>query len=150
MAGFFRYYKRFFLQWGKELWSFGREQMVGVVLAILILLFQMEKGLIPAKDAVLTAKVTLLWPYLALIAIYLVIHFVRTPWKLDQKKITEITSLETERDKYLRSLTEIENAKPSIVLRGPNAIHVENVSMGLRVSGVPHAEKNVPFVKVRF
>jgi hypothetical protein len=146
MADFSRYYKRFFLHWGKELWSFGREQVVGVILAVLILFFQIEKGLIPAKDAALTAKATLLWPYLALIAIYLAIHLVRTPWKLDQKKITEITNLETERDKYLRSLTEIEKAKPNIVLRQPGAESVEQVTRA--INGKPLT--TVPFVKVRF
>lgn len=48
------------------------------------------------------------------------------------------------------ALVQIENARPQIVLREPNAIHVEQVSMGNRVSGVPHPEKTVPFVKVRF
>ena len=83
---FFRYYKVFLGHWAVELWSFGKEQVVGIILAVLIFLFQVQKGLIPEKDAALTAKVTILWPYLALIVIYLVIHLVRTPWKLDQKK----------------------------------------------------------------
>ena len=48
------------------------------------------------------------------------------------------------------ALEEVEKAKPKIVLREPNAIHVQDIGMGIRVSGVPHTEKTVPFVKVRF
>lgn len=96
MADVFCYYKKFFIHWGTELLSFGREQAVGVILAALILWFQIEKGLIPAKDAALTAKATIFWPYLALIGIYLVIHLIRTPWKLDQEQEKDITNLEAQ------------------------------------------------------
>jgi len=143
---FSRYYKQFLAHWGTELWSFGKEQMVGVILAVLILLFQIREGLIPAKDMGLTALATILLPYMALIGIYAAIHLVRTPWKLDQKRITEITNLETERDKYLRSLNEIERAKPNIVLRQPGAESVEQVTRA--VNGRPL--DTAPFVKVRF
>jgi hypothetical protein len=85
MPDFLRYYKEFLAHWGKELWSLGREQVVGLVLAGLIFMFQIRNGLVPAKDAELAAQVTFLRPYLALLGIYLAIHLVRTPWKLDQE-----------------------------------------------------------------
>lgn len=47
-------------------------------------------------------------------------------------------------------LTEIEEAKPRIILREPNAIHVEPIHIEHRMSGVPGHWKTVSFVKVRF
>jgi hypothetical protein len=47
-------------------------------------------------------------------------------------------------------LNDIEEAKPKIELRQPNAIYVEPISIEHRISGVPGHWKTVPFVKMRF
>jgi hypothetical protein len=85
MADFLRYYKKFLFHWGKELCSFGAEQAGGVILAMLILFFQIHMGIIPTKDIKTSALANVFGPYLALVGVYLIIHLVRTPWKLDQE-----------------------------------------------------------------
>ena len=97
MAGFFLYYKRFTCHWLKEMRSFGAEQVAGVVLAVLILSFQIRGGLVPAKDAEPTVLATFLLPYLGLAAVYLVVHLVRTPWKMDREREIAVTTVNTEK-----------------------------------------------------
>lgn len=86
MSDFLCYYRKFVAHWGNELLSFGREQIVGITLAVLILFFQIHKGLIPAKEVHDIALATIFWPYIGLICIYLVIHWVRTPWQLEKQQ----------------------------------------------------------------
>jgi hypothetical protein len=98
MVDFFRYHKKFVSYWTHEMWRFGREQVIGIILAVLILAFQMWKGLIPARDASMIAKATVLWPYLVLVGVYFVFHLVRTPWKLDQKLIAQLEYQASEKE----------------------------------------------------
>jgi hypothetical protein len=147
MSSFVQYYKRFLGYWGKELWNFGSEQMVGIVLAVLVLIFQIKEGLIPSKDAKITAFATVLWPYLGLISIYLIIHWIRTPWKLDEELLGECKSLEVRLGESNSQLEEIENTKPRIMLCDPGAIHTQFISFS-HPGMQPHFAAT--FVKARF
>jgi hypothetical protein len=108
MADFLRYYRKCLSHWGKELWSFGGEQLVGLILAVLILFFQIRMGLIPTKDIRTSALANVLWPYLALVGIYLAVHLVRTPWKLDQELSKQLEHQATRREikKQIEILTQ--------------------------------------------
>lgn len=103
------YYGRFLAHWARELRSFGGEQIVGIILAVLILIFQIRGGLIPSNDVKVTAYATILWPYLALIGIYLIIHWIRTPWKLDQDLSEKCDELE-------HRVRHLESVPPNILL----------------------------------
>lgn len=119
MADFLRYYKEFLAHWGKEMWSLGREQMVGFMLALLVLLFQIRNGQVPAKDAGWAAQITFLRPYLVLVGIYLAIHLVRTPWKLDQElreKLQHRTSQEEVKD-HIALLTRLTDRGQEFIRR---------------------------------
>ncbi len=119
MGDFLRYYKEFLAHWGKELWTFGREQMVGLMLFVLILVFQIRNGLVPPKNAGWAAQETFLRPYLVLIGIYLAIHLVRTPWKLDQElreKLQHRTSQE-EVENHIALLTRLTDRGQEFIRR---------------------------------
>lgn len=112
MVRFYRYYKKFVSHWLKELWAFGGEQVVGVILAVFILAFQIRMGLITPKDARATALATIIWPYLALLGVYLIIHLVRTPWKLAQTQEMESLALRDEITR-LQNQNEASNRAPA-------------------------------------
>jgi len=114
MHDFLRYYGKFVSHWGKELWSFGGEQVVGVILAVLILVFQLREGIIPAKDVRATAYATILWPYIALIGIYVIIHLIRTPWVLDQEN-QEALQAEVRKREDMEKLVDVD--RPQLIIR---------------------------------
>jgi hypothetical protein len=147
MLSFAHYYKRFFGYWGKEICNFGSEQIVGILLSILILLFQIKEGLIPSKDAKIAAFATVLWPYVVLVGIYVVIHWVRTPWKLHELLSSECEVLQRQLSESNRQIEEIENAKPRIMLCDPDALHTEPISFS-----APGMQSffSATFVKARF
>jgi hypothetical protein len=97
-VGFFSYYRMFIGHLAKELLSFGVEQLVGVILAVLILVFQIHFGQIQTKDVRTSALATILWPYLVLAGFYVVVHCVRTPWKLHQDVAKQLEHQATQRE----------------------------------------------------
>jgi len=90
-------------RWGKQIvrqiWSFGRDQIVGLILAVLILLYQFHAGLIDTKQRHATELATLAYPYLTLLALYILFEIIRAPFVLDQQQRARIKELEIERDK---------------------------------------------------
>lgn len=149
-SGFWEYQKRFWNLFLGEAAPWARDN---IFWGIAVLIIPPIVAVIRNRSASLDwemVKLTL-WLYLIALVIYLLVHFIRTPWKLDQKWATEVECLKTERDKYAAKSKEIEDAKPRIVLREPNAIHVApDVGIGPVVSGFLHPTRTVPFIKVRF
>jgi hypothetical protein len=84
---------RWIKQIGLQLWSFGRDQIVGLILAVLILLFQLHYRLIQAADAKKAELGTILYPYLALLGLYLLYEAIRAPFALDRERAGEIEAL---------------------------------------------------------
>lgn len=83
--------------WGDLKASVG-EQVVGVVLAILILLAQIRYGVI-SQDAVRANVLAVLWPYAALIGLFVIYHVVRAPWLISNAQLDEIAILKTDLNK---------------------------------------------------
>jgi hypothetical protein len=83
------YYRPFFTQVCKQLLDFGREQIVGLVLAILILFAQLHYGLV-RKDVLGSNAMAIIWPYLAVVGAYLVIQIARAPVVIDGERAQEI------------------------------------------------------------
>src|SRR5882762_1680744 len=78
------YLCRWARQVGRQLWSFGRDQAVGLILAILIFLYQLHSGLIQGVDLKKTGIETIAYPYLTLAGLYLLFEIVRAPYLLDR------------------------------------------------------------------
>jgi hypothetical protein len=96
------YYRRWFLQVLQQTLSFGRDQAVALIIAIAILLFQAHSGTLQTSDFRANAFATL-WPYLAIVLVYLVIQIVRAPLILDRQRADQIDSLEAQTIRVLRT-----------------------------------------------
>jgi len=83
------YYRRFRKQFAKDLLRFGREQVIGALLAVAILALQLYFGLIPAFQ---TRKswVSILLPYFLLIVGLCVLSALRAPVAVDRDRHKQI------------------------------------------------------------
>jgi hypothetical protein len=96
------YAQRWAGQIGHELWSFGVDQLVGVILAILILLYQLHAGLIAGgKQLHITELTTLAYPYLTLLGVYILLEVMRAPFVLDRQQVDRIDRLTLDLAKYV-------------------------------------------------
>lgn len=73
----------------RQIWSFGRDQIVGLILAVLIFVYQVRAGLIQGKDLRSTELATVAWPYLTLLGMYVFIEIVRAPFVLRREAEAE-------------------------------------------------------------
>jgi len=78
------YYKRFFTAFCKDFAKSAREQLIGALLVVAILVLQIHYGVINHAEIQGNAW-AIAWPYVALILILFLFHLVRVPWKLDQE-----------------------------------------------------------------
>ena len=85
------YYHRFFVQVWRQLLDFGKEQLVGLILALLILISQIHYGVI-TKDALHSNELSIFWPYILVFAGYFTIQIMRAPVVLDSKHSQEIAN----------------------------------------------------------
>jgi hypothetical protein len=79
------YYRRWIAQVVRQVVSFGAEQSVPLILAILILWYQLHYGLIQ-KNQLHSNELAIFWPYLELLATYLGFQIVRAPLVLDRQR----------------------------------------------------------------
>jgi hypothetical protein len=80
------------------------EQLIGALLVIGILLFQIHFGLIKPED-VRGNLWSICWPYVLLIAGFLVWHLARAPWKVHQDQAkAHSAELQKMRDEYQEAL----------------------------------------------
>ena len=73
--------------------SFGRGQIVGLILAVLILLYQLHSGLIQSADFKRAGFETIAYPYVTLIILYFLFEAIRAPIVLDRERQKEIEEL---------------------------------------------------------
>jgi|ERR1035437_180439 hypothetical protein len=86
------YYRRFVIQVYKQMRGFGREQFVGLILAIFILLAQLHYGLI-TKESLHRNELAVIAPYIVILGLYLALQIIRAPVALDQEKSRTIQGL---------------------------------------------------------
>lgn len=91
-----RYAWRWINQVGRQLWSFGRDQAVGLILAVLILVYQLHSGLIQSADVQKTGAETIAYPYLTLIGLYVLYEILRAPFVLNREQENKIRRLAAE------------------------------------------------------
>jgi len=102
------------------------EQVVGIVLAFLILIAQIQLGVI-SKDAIRVNFLAIAWPYAALIGMFVVYHTLRAPWLVSNSHMDAISELKTELTASKGKLDALEKAKPRIKLKDPDAVYTEPV-----------------------
>src|SRR6266851_8543100 len=66
----------------RQLWSFGRDQIMGLILTVLIFLYQVHSGLIHSNELRATEFATIAWPYLTLLGLYVILEIGRAPFVL--------------------------------------------------------------------
>lgn len=77
-----KYYKRVGQVMWKDFRSAVGEQIIGALLAVAILVYQLHYGLIKPSD--LRPNLwSICWPYLLLVGALFLVHLIRAPWKLD-------------------------------------------------------------------
>ena len=92
------FYLRLIAQIYKQVRDFGLEQIVGLILAILILLAQLHYGLITG-NSLHRNELAIFWPYIAVLGLYLVLQAVRAPVALDRERAAQIDVLTNENEK---------------------------------------------------
>jgi len=91
------YYRRWFKAFRIDLIRLGMEQVIGALLAILILAFQWYYGLIPQTHGWAEFK-SIVWPYVVLLVVLTVISVIRAPVHLDRKRSAELENMDSERE----------------------------------------------------
>lgn len=74
--------------------SWGRDQMISALMALLILFYQINAGVIKHAEAN-SAEWSIVWPYVILFAAFALFHVVRGAWQLDVSQralIAELTA----------------------------------------------------------
>src|SRR5436309_1574446 len=107
---FFEYYGRFWTQCITDILKWAGDQLVGLILAVLILLYHIGTGKIRSHDEGIAGFFEIAWPYLSLLSLYAALHILRAPWLVDRKARAEIADL-------ARALDEKETA-PDVTLEG--------------------------------
>lgn len=83
------YYRRLWHQVRIDLLRWGRQELIGVLVAVAILFFQIHYGLIPSSLTFAAVK-SVGWPYLLLILIILLTAGLKAPVDLDNQRAEEI------------------------------------------------------------
>lgn len=82
------YCKRYWQRWLFDA-GLARDLVIALVLALLVLLYQVRYGLVPTLQA-RAASWSLLYPYLWVLVIYAVFHSLLTAWRLDVDRAADI------------------------------------------------------------
>ena|SRR5713226_5996324 len=128
------YYKNFVKTFWKDFRKSTREQVIGALLVIAILLLQIHYGVIKPGEIQPNVK-SIAWPYVALVGAFFILHLIRAPWKLHQDQERGLSEanrqLELEKDKSGRLQEQLERLPvPKIFL------HYELPEEAKRFSGV--------------
>lgn len=88
--------------------SFGKDQIAGIVLIILIAIYQVKYGLI-RRDQTWANAMSIIKPYLWVLSAYVVIHAVRAPYVLDRARQREIENLKAEKAIQDQEIEKLDN-----------------------------------------
>jgi signal transduction histidine kinase len=115
---FISYYKRVSVQALKDFVRWGRQQVIGALLAFAILILQIYFHLIPSQLTVAGFE-SLAWPYLLLVCVLVVLAFVNAPVKLDSVRASDVVG----RDLTIRNLEKEIGTLSSKAQRSPSEQH---------------------------
>jgi hypothetical protein len=87
------YYRRWVVQVVRQTLKFGVEQAVALTIAIAILILQVLSHDLRAADF-RTNELDTLWPYLAVVVVYILVQIVRAPLVLDRQRALRIQDLD--------------------------------------------------------
>jgi len=107
------YYWRWFKQVASQIISFGKDQIVGLILAALILLYQLREGLVKPTELHANELATLAYPYLTLLALYVGYEALRAPFVIDRQRREEIGRLEGELRNRPERVSEVRAEPPA-------------------------------------
>jgi hypothetical protein len=123
----------YFKGFARELWDGFKEataeQVIGLLLAVTILVYQIKFGAVHAEDRLSSIR-ALAWPYVDLALALLVWQLVKTPYKLDQTRAQEIEEI---REALRVSQERVHQLECEIVVIR-NAYSDNRPKLGLRVS----------------
>jgi hypothetical protein len=100
------YYKKVVKVMWKDFRSSVAEQLIGALLGIAILVFQIHFGVIKPEDERGNFW-SICWPYVLLISGFLVCHLVRAPWKIHHDQETQINCLQEEVAKFAENQADL-------------------------------------------
>jgi hypothetical protein len=86
---FSSYYRRFLRQVRTDLFQWGRGQVIGAVVTLAILLLELYFGVVP-KSMTVAALESFGWPYLAVIAVFLMGTLLKAPVELDNQRASQV------------------------------------------------------------
>jgi hypothetical protein len=112
------YCKRYWRVFGTGLRKSTGEQVIGALLAVVIVICQIHYGLI-TEVQVNGAYWSIAWPYAILVGGLLLWHLVKTPAEIDAAITSELVSSKSREESLATKLREIEDARPRITLRNP-------------------------------
>ena len=142
---FFNYYGRFFQKFWEDFVDWPRDNIVVAGIATIappLVVYLRNPHVAPDWELLKTT----LWFYLALLGAYTILQLIRTPWKIDTEKSLAFSTLQGENTGLLNEKREFDEAKPNIILREPDARHIQDIPL----SDGRVIIRIVPFVKVRF
>ena|ERR1035438_849800 len=126
------YWKRFFGVFWAGLRKSTGEQVIGALLAIAVVIYQIHYGII-TEAQVRGAYWSIAWPYVILVGGFVLWHFVKTPVEVDAAIAAKLIASKYREESLAAKLKEIEGARPHIVVRD---VYTEKVSVnqnGLQV-----------------
>lgn len=142
---FFGYYGRFFQKFWEGFAEWPRDNFLVAGIAAIappLALYLRHPDKVPDWELIKASFLI----YLALLGLYTILHFVLVPWKIDREQSLAISTLRTENAGLLNEKRAFDEAKPNIILREPDARHVQMASFS--AGGV--VILTAPMVKVRF
>lgn len=139
------YYSRLFNRFWKDFVAWPRDNILVAGIAAIappLVLYLYSPDKVPDWE-LLKATVRV---YLGFFGLYSAVHLVRVPWVLDRERSRVIATVEAEKTKLLNEKRTFDESQPKIVLREPNARHIQRVALSDGRSVI----HDVLFVKVRF
>ena len=115
----------------REFVRLGWSQVIAILLAVLILIFQIQFGLVPHELEWATVQ-SVLWPYLLVLSAFVILALIRAPVKIDNARIQDhktlkelaesqtarIATLETKRERNAEQRHHYDMAKTAIEKHG--------------------------------
>jgi len=113
------FFHRFLPQCWGDIKASVAEQVVGATLALLILIAQIQLGIV-SKDAIRVNLLAIMWPYVALIGIFILYHLVRAPWLVSNAHLEKYVDLAARAEETQKELEDaqsrIYDGRPLLVL----------------------------------
>ena len=126
-----RYYKRLWSAFWKDFKTATREQVIGAVLAVSILLAQWYFGVIK-RGEVSRNFWAIMWPYTLLAVAFLLVHLIKAPYRLDVERERTENTLSSEISNLRSTLERLSwpEDRPKLFIHGWGPIAREHLPTG--------------------